>query len=83
MLESSDPPILDTPISPYLDDHAFKSTSPTVLQLPCADHALPEMATNLDGKKFRNLTGFKLLYPRVETKSLEAVVTKFQEEGIW
>jgi hypothetical protein len=44
---------------------------------------LVEMATNLDGRKFRNLTGFKLLYPKVETKSLEAVVTKFQEEGVW
>lgn len=43
----------------------------------------PEMATNLDGRKFRSLTGFKLLYPKVEIKSLEAVVTQFQEQGIW
>lgn len=43
----------------------------------------PEMATNLDGRHFRNLTGFKLLHPQVDSKCLEAIVAKFQEEGIW
>lgn len=48
-------------------------------------HALPssEMATNLDGRNFRDITGFKLIHSRVESKCLEAIVTKFQEEGIW
>ncbi|KAJ9100501.1 hypothetical protein QFC21_003540 [Naganishia friedmannii] len=32
MLEQSDPPILDTPISPYLDDHAFRSAYTSAAQ---------------------------------------------------
>ena len=51
MLEASKPPILDTPISPYLDDHAFRSTS-----LPLHAGLLLTPESSRDGHKSRRET---------------------------
>ncbi len=42
-----------------------------------------ERAINLDGNKFRKVTGFKLVKPRLQVEDLAAIVKGFQEEAIW
>jgi hypothetical protein len=81
MLAQSTPPIVSTPISPFLDEHAFKSDvrrSHSTAMLILAEHAVC-----LDGNKARRILGFKPTRPKLDVDELRGIVKDFQDDGIW
>lgn len=92
MLAASQPPIASSPITPFLDEHAFKSTSVGPIsnrqavsrkrQAAFADPGL-ENAISLDGSRARRILGFKARMLHVEVSELRRIVDEFQDDGIW
>ena len=81
MLAKSNPPITSTPITPFLDEHAFRSESPhdrLMAELICAEHAIC-----LDGSKAKRILGFKPSKPRIEADELRRIVKGFQDDALW
>lgn len=80
MLNKSDPPIASTSISPYLEEHAFRSG----LSIVCRGGAdLPELAICFDASKAKNLLGYQPIVPSVEVDELRRVVEEFQKDRLW
>lgn len=77
MLAASDPPIASTPISPFLDAHAFRSTSTT----PARSDS--EMAICLDDSRARKVLGYAPAVPTVSAHELRAIAQGFQNDLIW
>lgn len=77
MLAASNPPIDSTPISPFLDAHAFRSEYKKLCLLTT------EMAICLDGSRARKVLGFKPTKPKVEVAELRSIAQGFQKDKIW
>jgi hypothetical protein len=94
MLETSNPSIDSTPITPFLEEHAFRSesivsycgvhhkTSMSLISLQ-TNLTHSELAISLDGSRARKMLGFKPAHPTIQVDELKAIVQGFQRDGLW
>lgn len=66
MMHQSKPPILDTPISPFL-----------------TEDSLSKRAINLNGDKFRQVTGWRPTVKSVRARDLKLQAEAFQRAQLW
>lgn len=76
MLAESDPPITSSPISPFLDEHAFRS------KLRVLNGLMTEMATCFNGTKARRVLGFEPAVSKLEPTELKCIVEELQADGL-